>query len=100
MNEGFPPLSLSEPDRKPRRPEKPRLAPLPKELLDRRAEIAKVLGTSVSRLSRQLRQLSDDERRAVFYKLEHGAPIDLVGTGLKPIAKPTPEVTLAVPKDD
>jgi subtilase family protein len=100
MNDGFPPLSLPEPDRRPRRSEKPRLAPLPTELLAKRAEIARLIGTSVAKLSRQLRKLSGDERRAVFYKLEHGAPIDLVGTGLKPIARPTPEITLAVPKDD
>lgn len=91
---------MPEPDRRERRSDKPRRAPLPPELFAKRAEIAKILSTTVSKLSRKLHKLSDDERRAVFYKLEHDAPIDLGGTGLKLIAKPTPEITLAVPKED
>jgi hypothetical protein len=100
MNSGFPPLGLPQPVRADRRREKPRLAPLPAELLARRAEIARVLGVQVRQLSETLRQLSDEERRAVFYKLEHDARVTLGGTGLKPIAQPTSRVTLAIPREN
>jgi hypothetical protein len=100
MNSGFPPLGLPQPIRADRRKEKPRRAPLPVELLSRRGEIARVLGVQVTQLSQTLRQLSDDERRAIFYKLEHDAPVSLDGTGLKPISQPTSHVTLAVPRED
>ncbi len=44
--------------------------------------------------------MSDDERRAIFYKLEHDKPISLSGTGLKPIVEPSPRVTLAIPREN
>ena len=73
---------------------------MPPELLNRRAEVARVLGVKVDALSKALRQMTDEERRAVFYKLEHDAPVDLSGTGLKPISQPTSFVTLAIPRED
>jgi hypothetical protein len=100
MNSGFPPLGLPQPIRADRRKDKPRRAPLPAELLSRRGEIARVLGVQVSQLSQTLRQLSNEERGAIFYKLEHDAPVSLSGTGLKPISQPTSHVTLAVPRKD
>jgi len=100
MNSGFPPLGLPQPIRARRRKEKPRPVPLPPELLSRRGEIARVLGVQVTQLSHALRRLSDEERRAIFYKLEHDAPVSLVGTGLKRIVQRTPYVTLAVPTED
>lgn len=100
MNSDFPPLRFVAPQFQKRRPEKPRRAPLPDELVVRRAEVARVLGVKVQDLSVALHQMSDDERRAVFYKLTHEAPIDLTGTGLKPIVERSPHVTLAVPRSD
>ena len=100
MNDEFPVLEFVPPQYEPRRAEKPRRAPLPEELISRRTEIARVLGVKVRDLSRALRGMPDDERRAMFYKLTHEAPIDLGGTGLKPIVERDDHVTLAVPRDD
>ena len=48
--------------------------------------------------------MNEEERRAVFYKLEHEKPVDpattLSGTDLKPIAQPTPEIVYAVPRQE
>ncbi|HUT02602.1 MAG TPA: S8 family peptidase [bacterium] len=44
--------------------------------------------------------MSDDERRAVFYKLEHEGAVPLGGTDLKPIVEPSETFTLAVPRSD
>ncbi|HEY4313410.1 MAG TPA: hypothetical protein VGN12_28425 [Pirellulales bacterium] len=68
--------------------------------MERRSEIAQVLGIKVDALSNHLRSLNEEERRAVFYKLEHDGPIRLDGTGLKKISEPSPDITLAVPKAD
>lgn len=104
MNDGFPPLALSPPEARPRRKEEGRTAPLPPEVIARRHEIAQVLKAKISELSRNLKSMSEDERRAVFYKLEHDSPVNptatLSGTDLKAIAQPSPEVVYAVPKKD
>lgn len=44
--------------------------------------------------------MTDSERRAVFYKLEHDGPVSLTGTGLKAVAEPSERFTLAVPTAD
>jgi len=36
----------------------------------------------------------------VFYKLEHEGPVNLGGTGLKPVAEPSERFTLAIPVAD
>ncbi len=104
MNEGFPPLNLSPPEIHTRKKEKPRLAPLPPELLAKRDEIARVLNVKVGSLSRKLKALSADERKAIFYKLEHDIPVNpaqtLSGTDLKAISQPSPETVFAIPKED
>jgi hypothetical protein len=102
MNEGYPPLLLPSPERRQRRSEKPRFVPLPPELFARRAEIAEILGAKVSELSNRLRRMSEGERRAVFYKLEHEPdhPVRLDGTGLKVIAHPADDITYAIPRKD
>lgn len=100
MNSDFPPLQFVAPEFLKRRPDKPRQVPLPEHLRLRRAEVARALGVKVQHLSRALRQMSDEERRAVFYKLKHDAPVDLTGTGLKPIVEGSRHVTLAVPRGE
>ena len=100
MNSDFPVLKFPPPQYEQRRPERPRRPPLPEELIARRSEIARVLGVKVRDLSEALRKMPDDERRAMFYKLTHEAPIDLSGTGLKPIVERDDHVTLAVPRGD
>jgi hypothetical protein len=83
-----------------RRREQGRPVPLSPEMLARRAEIARRLTELVVPLSESLRDMSEQERRAVFYKLEHEAPVNLSGTGLKPVAEPSERFTLAVPVAD
>jgi hypothetical protein len=104
MNDGFPPLTLAPPESRQRRKEEGRRAPLSPEILARRHEIAQVLKVKIDRLSHHLKSMSDAERRAVFYKLEHENPVNplatLSGTDLKPISQPSPEVVYAVPKKD
>jgi hypothetical protein len=97
MNPDYPPLQLHPPQFLDRRPEKPRRPPLPPELLARRVETARVLGIKVAALSKALRKMSDDERKAIFYKIEHDQPVSLDGTGLKPLSRPSRNVTLAAP---
>ena len=97
MNSDFPPLSLSPP-RVSRRRAKPRAVPISPEKLARRQLIARSLISKIEPLSRSLHEMSDAERRAVFYKLEHETPADLGGTGLKPVAQPSERFTLAVPR--
>lgn len=100
MNKDYPPFQLFSPEIAPRRKEKsggPSYAP---ELLQRRQEIARTLLAQINPLSNELRQLSDEERKAVFFKLEHERPIKLDGTDLKPVAEPTANITLAVPRSD
>jgi hypothetical protein len=102
MNEGFPPLELPDPERRERRRESPRRAPLPADVIARRDQIAQALHAKIQGLSQDLRSLNDNERRAVFYKLEHDIPFTkntFSGTGLKPILQPSPDVTFAVPTD-
>src|SRR5688500_2671522 len=99
MNSEFPPQSLPPPQFYRRRPEKPRRAPLPPELIARRGEIARILGVKVDSLSRALGTLSEDARRAVFYKLQHEQPVNLSGTGLKELIQPSRNITLVVPRE-
>lgn len=100
MNNEFPPLRIPEPQVADRRPEKPRPVPIDIERLQRRQEIARRLVDQIKPLSLSLHQMSDVERRAVFFKLEHETPVDLAGTDLKPICDRSDHFTLAVPKGD
>lgn len=103
MNDGFPPLQLAAPETHKRRSGKGQFVPLPPEVLARREEIAQVLHVKVSELSTRLKSLSPDQRKAIFYKLEHDAPAalaNLSGTDLKAIAQPTPDVIYAIPRTD
>lgn len=100
MNNEFPPLQLASPQSLRRRKERPRKPPLPEEIVARRAEIARILGIQVSSLSKALSAMSNDERQAMFYKIEHDQPIDVSGTGLKKMYAPGKNVTLVIPKED
>jgi len=97
MNSDFPPRQFAQPTIKPKKPGKGQPVPLAAELLARRSEIARILGTKVEAINKHLKSLSDDERRAVFYKVTHDGPISLSGTGLKPLVDRSDSVTLAVP---
>jgi Subtilase family len=83
-----------------RRNDPRRFIPLAPEVLARRAEIAQRLQAQIQPLSAHLRAMTAEERRAIFLKLEHDGPINLSGTGLKPIAETSERFTLAVPRKD
>ncbi|TWU62303.1 Subtilase family protein [Crateriforma conspicua] len=100
MNNEFPPKSLAEPTYQDRRREKPRRQPLAPEVLARRGEIARVLGIKVEGLNKLLNRLTNEQRKAIFFKVTHDGPINLSGTGLKPLVDRSENVTLVVPKED
>ncbi len=100
MNSEFPPFSLPSPEIAERRKDRPRHVPLDPERLARRQEIARALTEQITPLSNSLQQMSDEEKKAVFYKLEHEGSIPLAGTDLKPIVEPSDRFTLAVPRAD
>jgi len=100
MNNEFPPLRIPAPQVADRRKEKPPFVPIDQEHLQQRREIARRLVDQITPLSRSLQQMSDPERRTIFYKLEHERPIDLVGTDLKRVAEQSEHFTLAVPKEN
>lgn len=100
MNPEYPPLALIAPIQSDRRREPPRPVPIAPEVLARRAAIADRLRNQVEPLARRLRGLTDAERKAVFYRLEHDGPIDARTLGLKPLAEPTENITIAIPRDD
>lgn len=100
MKNDFPPLQLVQPQALKRRKEKPRKPPLPEELIARRGEIARILGAQVASLSEKLGSMTEDERKAMFYRIEHDQPVDLSGTDLKRMYSPGKNLTLAIPKAD
>lgn len=100
MNEEFPPRALPAPTYRLRRPDKPQRIPLPPAVRARRAEVARVLGVKVEGLNQHLKNLTDAQRKAVFYKVTHDGPVSLSGTGLKPLVDKSRKVTLAVPSGD
>ncbi len=98
MNDNFPPLQLGVPTYLDRRPEKPRRSPIAAEVLARRVEIARILEAKVEPLNLALRNMTEEQRKAVFYKVSHDGPITLPGTGLKPLVDRSDRVTLVVPR--
>jgi Subtilase family len=100
VNETYPPLNLAAPQTADRRPEKPRLVPLSAEIILRRAQIAARLRSQIEPIARRLADLSEEERRAVFVKLQHEGTVPLSGTGLKPITEPTEQFTLALVREN
>ena len=100
MNKDFPPREFASPEIRTRKPESGRTVRLTEEQLARRVEVARVLGVKVESLNRKLKTLSEEERKAIFYKVTHDGPIDLGGTGLRPLVDRSENVTLAVPKAD
>jgi hypothetical protein len=97
VNEEYPPIQFSPPQIAERRKERPHSVPVSQEEIARRAEVVRRLKDQIEPLSQRLRVMSEDERRAVLFKLEHELPVPLVGTGLKAISEPSANVTLAIP---
>lgn len=100
MNEDFPPRQFAKPMVRVKSKGKGHIAPLPAEVLARRTEIARVLGVKVDGINQHLKSLTDEQRKAVFYKVTHDGPVDLTGTGLKALVDRSENVTLAIPKSN
>ena len=100
MNKDFPPKKFAAPQILKKRPEKGRIVPLTMEQLARRTEVARILGVKIESLNQQLKSLSPEERKAIFYKVTHDGPVDLAGTGLRPLVDRSENVTLAIPRAD
>lgn len=101
MNENFPPLILPDPRTRDRikKPLNIQFS-VSEAIIENRAKIAENLKGQIEPLSQRLGEMSDEERKAVFYKLEHDGNISLSGTGLKQIAESTEKITIAVPRKD
>jgi hypothetical protein len=100
MNEDFPPRQFAKPMVRVKSKGKGHIAPLSAEVLARRTEIARVLGVKVDGINQHLKSLTDEQRKAVFYKVTHDGPVDLTGTGLKALVDRSENVTLAIPKSN
>ena len=103
MNPEFPPLSLSEPRISARRREKPPFIKLPAVSVVERTEQSRRLRAEVAGITSATRQLSPEQRRAIFLKLTHDRPLtrrDLIGTGLVPMAPSAETETLVVPRKE
>lgn len=100
MNADFPTLRLVAPERIARRNERPRAFPTSPEIIATRQALATRARASIQTASNFLSQLSADQKRAVFLKLEHDGPLSLSGTGLKAIATDDGNFTLAIPTAD
>lgn len=107
MNPDYPPFSLPPPETARRRDAR-RFVPPSSEVVARRAvrrEIADNLKLQIKPLSASLRAMSDEERKAIFYKIEHSGAAKLdtrsfVGTDLKPMTEPGENFTLVIPRSD
>ncbi|MEM1167605.1 MAG: S8 family serine peptidase [Cyanobacteria bacterium P01_H01_bin.35] len=100
MNPNFPLLSLTQPQTAKRRGQKSYPVPLPPEKIKQRKEKADNLKQQVRSFSRQVKEMSEEERKAVLIKLEHEQKVNLTGTDLKPISESNQHFTLAVPRTE
>jgi hypothetical protein len=99
MNSNYPPLIMT-PAEVSRRAREKRLITLPDEIVSKRQEIANDFIKQIEPISKQLESLTDEQRKAIFVKIEHDTPISLSGTGLKEIAQSSTNFTLAIPRQN
>jgi hypothetical protein len=103
MNPEFPPIQISEPLISSRRREKPPFIKLPAIAVIERTEKCRILRAEVAEITKATSQLTPEQRRAVFLKLTHDRPLsrlDLIGTGLVPMAPSAENETLVVPRKE
>ena len=96
MNNDYPPLLLNQPVVAQRRRIKSNPVRLDNETIARRASIVQRLKAQIQPLAQRLSAMTDEQRKAIFVKIEHDLPIPLTGTGLKAISEPSEHFTLAI----
>src|SRR4051812_29226440 len=95
MAENFSPLALDNP-RTFKRKKENRNFQFDSSLMAQRKIFARTLIKNIKTLDKKISKLSEDQKKAVFLKLQHDALIPLIGTGLKAISDPDQSVTLAI----
>ena len=103
MNPQYPPLALSSPTIRQRRRERPPFIQLPAVAISERTEKCLILRAALADIAHAARQLSPEQRRAVFLKLRHDRPLtklDLKGTGLVLMAPSAETESLVVPRKE
>ncbi len=103
MNPEFPPLPLSLPVIRTRRREKPPFPQLPPISIQKREERSKFLREQAEDVTKLVRKLSPEQKRAVFLKLRHDRPLakfDLMGTGLVLMAPPSESESLVISRKE
>lgn len=103
MNPELPPLPLSQPIIRARRREKPPFIQLPSVSIVARTDKCRILRQEIAQITNVARQLSPEQRRAIFLKLRHDRPLtklDLKGTGLVLMAPSAEKESLVVSRKE
>jgi len=103
MNPELPPLPLSQPTIRARRREKPPFIQLPAVSIASRTNKCRILRREIAEITNIARQLSPEQRRAIFLKLRHDRPLtklDLKGTGLVLMAPSAEKESLVVSRKE
>ena len=98
----FPPIASFQPVIRTRRREKPPFPQLPRITIEKRKERSKFLRTQAEDVTKLVRKLSPEQKRAVFLKLRHDRPLtklDLRGTGLVLMAPPSESASLVISRN-
>lgn len=80
----YTPLKLKKSQKIKRKPIR-RSFPIPKEFIENRKDISLELIGKVQAVTDRLSNLTTDQKKAVFLKVEHGKGMSFVGTDMKPI---------------
>lgn len=102
MNSDFPPIRLKAPEVADRKKSSGNPIQLPEDVVARRREKSAKLLERIEVLSKALSSLSEEQRKAVFYRLESEGVIDkktITGTGLIAVSQPSPDCVYVVPKE-
>lgn len=95
------PLQFNTPIIKKQRSRRSQPVPVDPAVMALRQQYAKsFLAGQVAQCSKDFKAMSDEQRKALFYKLEHDGTIDLTGTNLSRVQEIGEGVTLAVPTPD
>lgn len=93
------PFQLNEPIIKTQRARKSPNVRADADFMASRQQYAKsILAGQVAQCSKDFKAMSDEQRKAIFFKLEHEGTVDLTGTNLTRVLDIGEGVTLAVPR--